>query len=194
MASPGRARALIVRHVRSKTRQAPVQQGARRERTGGVLGRYGEDLFRAQRCGAVRFTCCSRMLAKNAGSSPEAITRKTRIDAALRTAGWQIVPHLPGTPFHAYHRCAVTEFPTANSPAAPSSHQRSTHQAPHRVSDQKRVARRFTRLDPPAQTHAPRQRCHPLSGPPKQLWRPRPSAAPARTTPFSFPTPLVGRF
>lgn len=49
---------------------------------------------------------------------PEALTRKQRIDAALRASGWHIVPHLPGTPFASYHHAAVTEFPTANSPAA----------------------------------------------------------------------------
>lgn len=51
-------------------------------------------------------------------ANTEALTRCTRIDAALRESGWRIVPNLPGTPFASYHHAAVTEFPTANSPAA----------------------------------------------------------------------------
>jgi predicted type IV restriction endonuclease len=57
------------------------------------------------------------MAAPGPALEPEALTRKRRIDAALRESGWQIVPHLPGTPFASYHHAAVTEFPTANGPA-----------------------------------------------------------------------------
>jgi type I restriction enzyme R subunit len=57
------------------------------------------------------------MAAPGRALEPEALTRKLRIDAALRESGWRIVPHLPGTPFSAYHQSAVTEFPTANGPA-----------------------------------------------------------------------------
>lgn len=48
---------------------------------------------------------------------PEYLTRKTRIDAALGTSGWQVKAHQMGVPFSAYHQCAVTEFPTPNGPA-----------------------------------------------------------------------------
>jgi type I site-specific restriction endonuclease len=57
------------------------------------------------------------MAAPGRALDSEALTRRTRIDAALRESGWHIVPHLPGTPFASYHCAAVTEFPTANGPA-----------------------------------------------------------------------------
>ncbi|MDZ7639365.1 MAG: hypothetical protein U5J83_14115 [Bryobacterales bacterium] len=60
------------------------------------------------------------MPVRDGGSSPEALTRKLRIDAALRESGWHIVPHLPGKPFASYHHAAVTEFPTTNRRAPPS--------------------------------------------------------------------------
>ncbi|MDZ7637312.1 MAG: hypothetical protein U5J83_03520 [Bryobacterales bacterium] len=58
------------------------------------------------------------MAAPRRALDSEALTRRTRIDAALRESGWRIVPHLLGTPFASYHHAAVTEFPTANGPAA----------------------------------------------------------------------------
>ncbi|MCU0227210.1 MAG: hypothetical protein MUF01_06185 [Bryobacterales bacterium] len=45
---------------------------------------------------------------------PEALTRKHRLDEALRASAWRIVPHIPGAPFRAYHQATVTEVPTAN--------------------------------------------------------------------------------
>jgi len=47
----------------------------------------------------------------------EWLTRKQLIDPKLISAGWKIVPFVPGAPLSSYERCAVAEFETANGPA-----------------------------------------------------------------------------
>lgn len=50
---------------------------------------------------------------------PEWLTRKLRIDARLRAAGWSVRrwSEVEGLPLASLPRCALTEFPTANGPA-----------------------------------------------------------------------------
>ncbi len=47
----------------------------------------------------------------------EATTRKTRIDKALRDAGWVVISFRPGLATASLQNHAVTEYPTANGPA-----------------------------------------------------------------------------
>ena len=50
-------------------------------------------------------------------NNSEWLTRKKLIDARLRSAGWRVMPHAPGTPLAKLDRCAIEEFPTETGPA-----------------------------------------------------------------------------
>src|SRR5687767_14986493 len=44
-------------------------------------------------------------------------TRKTRIDARLKSSGWKVVPFNPSKSLSAYAHHAIEEYPTDNGPA-----------------------------------------------------------------------------
>lgn len=51
------------------------------------------------------------------GEESEHETRKKRIDAKLRAAGWKILPFVPRQPLSSSDACAIEEYPTSNGPA-----------------------------------------------------------------------------
>ncbi|MCK4443656.1 MAG: restriction endonuclease subunit R, partial [Thermoplasmata archaeon] len=48
---------------------------------------------------------------------PERITRKNRVDARLRQAGWKVIPYDPKASSDIYANHAVEEYPTESGPA-----------------------------------------------------------------------------